>query len=255
MAPLAGAPAIGCVLVASWLFPLTPWAIAAVGAVSSAIYLLVVGAYRHLGRRLLAKPAVVAASVMYTIALFAVAYASLALVQVGSVTTNGAARPDSLGVAALLATAMGIAGGEVGAQVQQGARVIAHVQLLVVIGAVAGVGGQVIRRLADGDSEVTDPSPPPPRSLLLELYARIYGRLSEREGDRALDEQGIDDMDRRLEIKQRIRALPSPDIATDADALEVFERIRSRDLEYFYGLPLEGISLGDAVRPWLERHR
>ena len=247
-APLAGAPAIGCLLVSSWVLPLAPWAIATVGVVSSVILALVVNSYRDLGRRLLAKPAVVAGSVMYAIALFTLAYASLALAQVGSVQTNGDASPGSLGVAALLATAMGIAGGEVGAHVQEGARIVAHIQLLVVVGAVAGVGGQIVRRVTDQDGA---PPPPEPRSLTLELYARVYSRLSERGGDRVLDERGIDSRDTRLQLKQSIRDLPHPDVATEVDALEVFQRINAGDLEYFYPIPFEGASLGETVRSWL----
>ena len=239
MAPLAGAPVIGCLLVVSWLLPVAVWAIVAVGIASSLIFVLVVSAYRNLGRRLLAKPAVVAASVMYAIALFTLAYASLALVQVGSVQTNGAAAPGSLGVAALLATAMGIAGGEVGVHVQGGARVLAHIQLLVVVGAVAGVGGQIVHRLTDGDAEATVLPPPEPRSLTLELYKRVYDLLSGLEPDR-----------------QRIQNLPHPDTATEADALKVFERINTGDLEYLYGIHFEkSSSLGETVRSWLHKRR
>ncbi len=238
-------------LVLSWLAPLRAWAIALVGAVSTVVFVLVAGSYRALGRRMLAKPAVVATGVMYVIALFTLAYASIALTEAGSIQTDGAHLPGSLGVAALLATAMGIAGGEVGVHVQEGARVIAHVQLLVIIGAVAGVGGQVARRLSDTDEEPAGPSGPPPRTLTLELYARVYERLSERGGDVVLDERQVYDPEMRRGLKQLIGALPPPDLASDDDALDVFRRIDTSDLEYFYPARFEGNSLGNIVRAWL----
>lgn len=183
--PLLGAPAIAGLLLLSWLFPLEAWAIAVLGAVASAVFGLVGYSQRSLGRRLLARPAVAAVLVMYVIALFTLAFASLALEQPGSIQTNGGAHPQSLGVAALLATAMGIAGGEVGAQVQEGARVIAHVQLLLVIGAVAGVGGQLLQRITGGSEPGPIAPEPEPPSPTQDLYLRVYERLLEQNGEAA----------------------------------------------------------------------
>jgi hypothetical protein len=66
-----------------------------------------------------------------------------------------------------------------------------------------------------------------------------------------LDERGIDSRDARLRLKQSIRNLPHPDVATEVDARELFERIDAGDLEYFYPIPFERTSLGETVRSWL----
>jgi len=252
---LLGAPMIGLLLVLSWLAPLSVWALAVLGGLSTALFVLIVSAHDLPMRRRFTAPVVVATLVMYAIVLFTLAYGSISLVEPGSVQTNGDHVPQLLGVAAMLATAMGIAGGEVGAHVQEGARIIAHAQLLLVIGAVAGVGGQIARRLADGSAhEAEAPVPtPPPRSMALELYARVYQRLSERGGDTALEEQLTQDTALRERLKQQIAKLPSPDVATKEDALRVFNRINSDDLEYFYTLSFEDSTLGRTVRAWLNR--
>lgn len=248
---LFAAPGIACVLVLSWLLPLEWWALAIVGGLSTLILAAVALAYRRLGGRLLTKPALLAASVMWAIAVFAVAYGWLALVQVHSVQTNGTAAPTSVGVVALLASAMGIAGGEVGVHVQEGARIVAHVQLLVVLGAVAGVGGQVVQRLA-GDEETPAAPPPAPESLTLDLYRRVYETLSAEEGSDVLDELRIFEPDTRMIKKRLLRSLPHPDTVTDADALDVFQRIRAGDLEFTHPVRFEGGRLGAIVTGMLE---
>jgi len=251
--PLLGAPAIGLVLVLSWLLPLAAWAIATIGVASSVIFVLVVSAHRGLGRRLFLKPAVAAALVMYAIALFTLAYAALALEQVGSIQTNGSGRPQSLGVAALVATAMGIGGGEVGAQVRDGARVIAHIQLLLVIGAVAGVGGQLVQRLAGAPAPNERQGPREPHSPVFDLYTLVFNRLTENEGETALNDAPAADAETRRRLKQSLRSLPHPSRATEGEAMTVFRRINAGDLEYFYSIPLAEESLGVTVRSWLDR--
>jgi hypothetical protein len=248
---LFAAPGIACVLVLSWLLPLEWWALTIVGGLSTLILAAVALAYRRLGRRLLTKPALVAASVMWAIAVFTVAYGWLALEQVHSVQTNGTAAPTSVGVVALLASAMGIAGGEVGVHVQEGARIVAHVQLLVVLGAVAGVGGQVVQRLA-GDDDAPAPPPPEPRSLVLDLYRRVHDWLSAEEGSAALDELRIYEPDARMAKKRLLRSLPNPETITEPRALEVFQQISAGDLEFTYPVRFEGGRLGPIVRGMLE---
>ena len=231
-APVLGAPAIGLVLLIAWLLPLAWWAIAIVGVASTVIFVLVLGAHRQFGRRLFARPAVLAALVMYTIALFTLAYAAVALEQAHSIETNGDGRPGSLGVAALLATSMGIAGGEVGVQVRDGARVIAHIQLLLVIGAVAGAGGQLIQRLTGQASDDKPPAGPGPVDPILDLYARVYGRLTEGWGDMVLQESGVTNAEQREQFRRRLQRLPRPDTVSRSGAIAVFERIMAGDLEF-----------------------
>jgi hypothetical protein len=98
-----------------------------------------------------------------------------------------------------------------------------------------------------------DPSSGQLRSVL-ELYARTYNRLSERDGTIVLDELGIDDRDVRRELRERIRGLPHPTRATEADALAVFRRISAGDLEYFFPIRIDRRSLGEVIRSWLDRH-
>lgn len=249
---LLGPPVIALVLVGSWGLPIASWTLALVGGVSTVVFIMVAVAHRGPLRSMLVEPVVVATLVMYAIALFTLAYGSLSLVEPGSVETNGAHDPSLLGVAALLATAMGIAGGEVGAHMQYGARIVAHVQLLLVIGAVAGVGGQIARRLAESTGREEAGPPPVPVSLMLDLYARVYQRLSEQVGDRALDESQLDDPEVRGRLKREINELPKPALATETQAAIVFNRIRSGDLEHFYQLPFEGATLGTIVGWWLD---
>lgn len=250
---LLGAPLIAVVLVLSWVLPVSSWALALVGGISTVVFAVIIAAHRGPTRRMLVEPVVIATLVMYVIALFTLAYGAISLAEPGSVQTDGSHDPHLLGVAAMLATAMGIAGGEVGAHVQEGARIIAHVQLLLVIGAVAGVGGQVARRLAGGTTPEETAPTPAPGSLMLDLYARVYRRLSQRGGEQALDERDMTDPGLRRRLKQEIDALPRPEVATEAQAATVFQRINAGDLEYFYPLPFEGSSLGVTVRWWLHR--
>jgi hypothetical protein len=220
----------------------------ALGAACSAIFLAVVLYYRDLRSRLLRKPAVVAALVMYSVAVFSVAYAVCSLVQRGSVQTDGTAIPHTLGVAALLASGLGIAGGEVGAHVQNDARIVAELQLLLVVGAVAGVGAQVAKRLS---GEAPPTVAPRPLTPTLELYERVYRRLSDREGDTVLAERQITEPATRLRLKSLIADLPAPAVATEGDAVRTFELINAGELEYFYPLPFGERSLGETVRAWL----
>jgi hypothetical protein len=220
-AAILGAPAIAAVLVIAWLLPFVSWAIVTVGVVSTMLFLLVLVAHRDLSLRALTRPGVLAALVMYAIALFTVAYAALELRQPDSIQTDGSGHPGSLGVAALVATSMGIAGGEVGAQVRQGARVVAHIQLLLVIGALAGAGGQVLQRLARQASDEVPPSPPVPPDPLVDLYRRVHDRLTDRGGDAVLQELELSDHENAPMWRERISSLPEPDVASTSDAVAV----------------------------------
>jgi hypothetical protein len=247
---MLGAPAIAAVLVIAWLLPFVLWAIVTVGVASTVIFLLVLVAHHELSLRVLARPGVLAALVMYTIALFTVAYAALELRQPDSIQTDGSGHPGSLGVAALVATSMGIAGGEVGAQVREGARVIAHVQLLLVIGAIAGAGGQVLQRLTGQASDGIPPATRVPTDPVVDLYRRVYDRLTDRGGDAVLEELELGDHENAPMWRDRIRSLPQPDVASPSDAVAVFERIIAGDLEVSYRASFEGQVLGVAVRPY-----
>jgi hypothetical protein len=245
-----GSLALGAALLAAWALPLKAWAVWLFGVVVTVIFVLVVLAHREHGRRLFAKPAVAAALVMYVIAVFTVVYAIVALDQAGAIRTNGDASPDSLGVASLVATAMGIAGGEVGAEVRHAARFVAHLQLLLVIGAVAGAGAAILRAVTGGDDGAGAPTPPWLGNPVLELYRHVYDRLTEEGGEVAWREVPVHDPERKRDAIQSVQSLPSPEVATEADARAVFERIIAGDLEYFYGISFWGSMLSTAVRPY-----
>jgi hypothetical protein len=85
---------------------------------------------------------------------------------------------------------------------------------------------------------------------VLELYRRVYARLTERSGDAILDDLELGDHENAQDWKERLRALPQPDEAGESAAIEVFERIVAGNLEFSYRADFEGQPLGKAVRPY-----
>ncbi|HEX8122924.1 MAG TPA: hypothetical protein VF549_16860 [Solirubrobacteraceae bacterium] len=249
---ILAAPSIGLLLVLSWSVPLdTGWTIA-LGVVGTVIFASVALPDRSLGWSVLKRPSVLAALVMWTLVLFAVAYAFVALSDSGAVQTHGDSEPDSLGVAALLATAMGIAGGEVGVAVADAARIVAHIQLIVVVGAVAGAGGQVLHAVTRGDVPDDEPHPPiEPENPVLCLYRAVWERLTTDRGERVLSELP---WPARPEFGAAISSLRPPSAATEPYAREVFDRIIAGDLKFVHGLPFWDTPLAEAVRPF-SKHR
>jgi hypothetical protein len=250
---LLGPLGTGVLLVGAWLAPIE-WSTLVVFATLGTVFFGVVVITHHShGFRMLRRASVVAALVMYSVVVFTVAYGAAALEQPGSIKTNDGALPSRLGVLALVSTSLGIAGGEVGTEVSHAARVIAHIQLLLVIGAVAGVGGQVVERLAD--REEPDPERPaddhePDSDPIRDLYRRVYARLTPGGGLWVLDELPDEPEGGRVTAAARLRSLPHPSVATADDARTVFERIVAGDLEFSWRVHFDGKRLGEVVKPY-----
>lgn len=128
--------AMALVVLSSWAAPLRPRYVTLLGAIAALLLTLGFLPARRSGiRRTITMPSTIAAIGFFAIAAFGIAYSVCAIVDPGSLGHD----VKSLGYPFLVATGLGVAGGILGDNPTGAARVIAHLQLLLFLGGLAGV--------------------------------------------------------------------------------------------------------------------